>query len=96
MKNDTSLFSLRNIKILTNMQKGFFEILVQTALSVGLFWTILKLTPKSAILSFTILYLSHKFSLPGFFQVTRIFQSVPGLIVQNSFAAHGKGLFTYL
>ena len=56
MKNDTSLFSLRNIKILTNMQKKFFEILVQIALTVGLFWTILKLTPKSALLSFTILY----------------------------------------
>ena len=56
MKNDTSLFSLRNIKILTNMQKKFFEILVQTALTVGLFWIILKLTPKSALLSFTILY----------------------------------------
>jgi len=38
------------------MQKFFFEILVQTALTVGLFWTILKLTPKSALLSFTILY----------------------------------------
>ena len=37
------------------MQKNFFEILVQTALTVGLFWTILKLTPKSALLSFTIL-----------------------------------------
>ena len=53
MKNDTSLFSPRNIKILTNMQKKIFEILVQTALTVGLFWTILKLTPKSALLSFT-------------------------------------------
>ena len=39
------------------MQKIFFEILVQTALTVGLFWTILKLTPKSALLSFTILYI---------------------------------------
>ena len=57
MKNDTSLFSLRNIKILTNMQKKFFEFLVQAALTVGLFWTILKLTPKSALLSFTILQL---------------------------------------
>ena len=38
------------------MQKNFFDILVQTALTVGLFWTILKLTPKSALLSFTILY----------------------------------------
>ena len=38
------------------MQKKNFEILVQTALTVGLFWTILKLTPKSALLSFTILY----------------------------------------
>ena len=37
------------------MQKKI-EILVQTALTVGLFWTILKLTPKSALLSFTILY----------------------------------------
>ena len=55
MKNDTSLFSLRNIKILTNMQKKNFEILVQTALTVGLIWTILELTPKSALLSLTIL-----------------------------------------
>ena len=38
------------------MQNKKFEILVQTALTVGLFWTILKLTPKSALLSFTILY----------------------------------------
>ena len=42
------------------MQKNFFEILVQTALTVGLFWTILKLTPKSALLSFTILYVKAK------------------------------------
>ena len=42
------------------MQKFFFEILVQTALTVGLFWTILKLTPKSALLSFIILQLKHK------------------------------------
>ena len=55
MKNGTSLFSLRNTKILTNMQKNFFEILVQTALTVGLFWTILKLTPKSALLFLAIL-----------------------------------------
>ena len=54
-KNDASLFSLRNIKILTNMQKKIFEILVLTALTVGLIWTILELTPKSALLSFTIL-----------------------------------------
>ena len=40
---------------MTNMQKIFFDILVQTALTVGLFWTILKITPKSALLSFTIL-----------------------------------------
>ena len=39
------------------MQKKNFEILVQTALTVGLFWTMLKLTPKSALLSFTILYM---------------------------------------
>ena len=38
------------------MQKIFFEILVQAALTVALFWTILKLTPKSTLLSFTILY----------------------------------------
>ena len=56
MKNDTSLFSLRNIEILTNMQKIFFVILLQTALTVGLFWTILKSIPMSALLSFTILY----------------------------------------
>ena len=42
------------------MQKNFFDILVQTALTVGLFWTILKLTPKSALLSFTILYYFQK------------------------------------
>ena len=35
IKNDTSLFSLRNIKILANMKKTFFEILVETALIVG-------------------------------------------------------------
>ena len=33
-----------------------FKILVQTALTVGLFWTILKKTPTSALLSLTILY----------------------------------------
>ena len=33
------------------MQKKVFEILVQTALTVGLIWTILELTPKSALLS---------------------------------------------
>ena len=48
------------------MQKKFFEILVQTALTVGLFWTILKLTPKSALLSFTILYFKHRTSLENF------------------------------
>ena len=37
------------------MQKNNFDILVQTALTVGLIWTILELTPKSALLSFTIL-----------------------------------------
>ena len=37
------------------MQKNAFEILVLTALTVGLIWTILELTPKSALLSFTIL-----------------------------------------
>ena len=31
------------------MQKIFFEILVQTVLTVGLIWTILELTPKSAL-----------------------------------------------
>ena len=46
------------------MQKKFFEILVQTALTVGLFWTILKLTPKSALLSFTILYSAPKQYFP--------------------------------
>ena len=37
------------------MQKKIFEILVQTALTVGLIWTILELTPKSTLLSLTIL-----------------------------------------
>ena len=36
--------------------KNFFDILVQTALTVGLIWTLLELTPKSALLSLTILY----------------------------------------
>ena len=39
------------------MQKNFFEILLPTALTVGLIWTVLELTPKSALLSLTILYL---------------------------------------
>ena len=56
IKNDSSLFSLRNIKIMQKMQKNFFGILVQTALIVGQFWTIEKITPKSALLSLTILY----------------------------------------
>jgi hypothetical protein len=42
------------------MQKKFFEILVLTALTVGLIWTILELTPKSALLFLTILYLEAK------------------------------------
>ena len=36
------------------MQKNIFEILVLTALTVGLIWTILELTPKSVLLSLTI------------------------------------------
>jgi hypothetical protein len=32
---------------------------VLTALTVGLIWTILELTPKSALLSLTILYFRH-------------------------------------
>ena len=35
--------------------KKIFDILVQTALTVGLIWTILELTPKSALLSLIIL-----------------------------------------
>ena len=38
------------------MQKQFFEILVLTAFTVGLIWTILELTPKSSLLSLIILY----------------------------------------
>ena len=38
------------------MQKIFFDILVLTALIVGLIWTICLLTPKFALLSLTILY----------------------------------------
>ena len=37
------------------MQKQFLGILVLTAMTVGLIWTILELTPKSALLSLTIL-----------------------------------------
>jgi len=55
-KNYNSLFSLRNIKIMTKQQKIFFEILVQTALFVGQFWTILKITPKSTLLFITTLW----------------------------------------
>ena len=51
-----SLFPPRNIKILTNMQKKIFEILVLTALIVGLIWTTLELTTKFALLSLTMLY----------------------------------------
>ena len=40
------------------MQKKIIEILVLTALTVGLIWTILELTSKSALLSLTSLY-SH-------------------------------------
>ena len=65
MKNSTSLISLRNTKKLTNMQKKFFEILMQTALTVGLFWTILRLTPKSAL--HTVLYYTvyYTYSFPN-------------------------------
>ena len=59
-KNDASLFSLRNIKILQNMQ-NIFEILVQTALLMGGFWTIQKINPKSALLSLTMLIFGQKF-----------------------------------
>jgi len=51
------------------MQKKFFEILVQTALTVGLIWTILELTPKSALLSLSILYF-----LPTFWKSKTFFQ----------------------
>ena len=42
------------------MQEFFFEILVLTALTVGIIWTILKLIPKSALLPLTILYFEVK------------------------------------
>ena len=35
------------------MQKKLLEILVLSALTVGLIWTILELTPKSTLLSLT-------------------------------------------
>ena len=67
-KNDASLFSLRNFKILTNIcKKFFFEILVLTALTVGLIWTILELTPKSALLSLIVLQIISKVQLQNFF-----------------------------
>ena len=40
------------------MQKN--EILVQTALVMGGFWTIQKITPKSVLLSLTILFVTIK------------------------------------
>ena len=39
------LYFRRNIKILPSIQKFFFEIIVQTALVMGGFWTIQKITP---------------------------------------------------
>ena len=57
------------------MQKIFFEILVQTALTVGLFWTILKLTPKSALMSFTILYQNFK-EMDRPFKISKVLQTV--------------------
>ena len=58
------------------MQKIVFEILVLTALTVGLIWTILELTPKSALLSLTIL--SNRLILFGSF--VRMGGPVKGLI----------------
>ena len=43
----TSLFSLRNMKMMANWKK-----IVQTPLFVDQFWTIQKITPKSALLSY--------------------------------------------
>ena len=48
---------LRNIKILTKMQKKKYEILIQTDFVMGRFWTIQKITLKFALLSLTILYI---------------------------------------
>ena len=44
-------FFFQKYKNIDKYAKNFFEILVQTAFTVGLLWTILKLTPKSALLS---------------------------------------------
>ena len=62
------------------MQKIFFEILVLTALTVGLIWTILELTPKSSLLSFTLLYFHW---ITKEFVVGKIWlhKKVPGLIL---------------
>ena len=45
-KNDTFLLSLKNIKIVAKLQKNL------KASFVGRFWTIQKITPKSALLSY--------------------------------------------
>ena len=45
------IFSQKYKNIDKYAKNFFFEILVQTAFTVGLLWTILKLTPKSALLS---------------------------------------------
>jgi hypothetical protein len=48
-----------------NIEKNAKKILVLTALTVGLIWTTLELTPKSALLSLTILYFSVMFVQSG-------------------------------
>ena len=50
------LYFLSEISKYWQICKTKFEILVLTVLTVGLIWTILELTPKSALLSLTILY----------------------------------------
>ena len=52
-----SKFFFRNIKLMQKFIIIYFLIIVQTALIVGQFWTIEKITPKSAIVFLAVLWL---------------------------------------
>ena len=80
------LFSQKYKNIDKYAKNFFFEILVQTALTVGLFWTILKLTPKSALLSFTILRDSKR-SRANFKIFTLICKYLPQTLVVPTYIA---------
>ena len=62
MKNDTSLFSLRNIKILTNMQKKFFWNFGAGSLNCGSILDNLEINPyvRTTVLYYTVLWSGKK------------------------------------